>query len=158
VCKNMCNPEGRQYGPVSDLDYRGNSINLSVRTLVDRNASVAEVTYVVSNSEGGTVYRQTGSSKREPGDPFFADLGEQLAVSRALTKLANELELTVYESFPWSEEPLMTIDDVIHQAGLVEFRAQAADAVLARTTDIPEEFSLSWMLRWIKAFCAVGRS
>jgi uncharacterized protein DUF1876 len=131
MCENMCAPSGNAY-----VRQAGRAINISVRTIVDRNASAAEVTYVVSDDEGGTVYRQTGSSKREPGDPFYADLGEQLAVSRALEKMAAELRDVVFESFPWNPvpEPLVTLDDVMVQAA------------------VPEESYLAWMFRWIKSY------
>ena len=81
-----------QYGTASSLLTPYRQLNLSLRTLVDRNAAVAEVTFVVNTPVGGSIYVKTGSSKREPGDPFDPDLGEQLAIARALRNLASSIE------------------------------------------------------------------
>lgn len=57
-----------------------------VRTMTSRNAVVAEV-----QLEGSiTVF--VGSSKREPGEPFSATVGELLAMGRALERAGLHLQ------------------------------------------------------------------
>ena len=65
----------------------GDEDSVSVVTLVDRNAAVAEVSYVTT---AGRYFCETGSAKREPGDPR-SDVGEQLAIARALKHLADAM-------------------------------------------------------------------
>lgn len=55
--------------------------------LVDRDATVVELTTFVS----GKQIIVTGSSKRENGDPFNADLGYTLAFARAAANLSKAL-------------------------------------------------------------------
>jgi len=67
-------------------------LQLSISTLVDKNAAVAEVGYSAVSRTGGVLfYVETGSSKREAGDRFSPEIGEQLAVARALQKLARQI-------------------------------------------------------------------
>jgi len=87
-------------------------LHLSVSTLVDRNAAVAEVIYVAERAvelgkllSGGrnvTIHVETGSSKRDKGDVFSPEAGEQLAVARALRKLAHTIEREAIKNAPWS--------------------------------------------------------
>jgi hypothetical protein len=62
--------------------------------MADSDAVVATVSYSYrgGRSEFPLAYTMTGSSKRERGDACDAEVGELLAVSRALAKLAARLE------------------------------------------------------------------
>jgi hypothetical protein len=66
---------------------------VSVKYLCDRNATVAEVSFVVDYGYGPvTLSTATGSSKREPGDVHDDGIGLGLAVSRALINLGQSME------------------------------------------------------------------
>jgi hypothetical protein len=67
--------------------------DLSVSGLVDRNASVVQVIYTHYDEDNGAYFTQaTGSSKREQGDIFDAELGYELALSRALQNLSRKIK------------------------------------------------------------------
>jgi Domain of unknown function (DUF1876) len=63
--------------------------DVEVYTLSYRNASVAKVTFYTV--EGKEDLYATGSSKRVAGDPVRDDIGEQLAVGRALIAMGQYL-------------------------------------------------------------------
>ena len=64
------------------------SYKVKVRTLTDRNVSVADIGL---HSKNGLVFRATGSAKRVPGDEFDPGVGDTLAVGRALIALGEGL-------------------------------------------------------------------
>jgi Domain of unknown function (DUF1876) len=67
--------------------------DLSVSGLVDRNASVVQVIYTHYDEGNGAYFTQaTGSSKREQGDVFDAELGYELALARALQNLSRKIK------------------------------------------------------------------
>ena len=61
---------------------------VNVETMIDDDVAVAQVTVKV----GATVARYTGSSKRHPKDSPDGVTGEALAVARALSKAAKDIE------------------------------------------------------------------
>lgn len=62
--------------------------DFNVEALVDKNAAVARVSFV----KNGVWLLMTGSSKRNIGEPSNAERGYDLAVARALRKVADSLE------------------------------------------------------------------
>lgn len=47
--------------------------------------------HVVLTTTSGTLLRSTGTARRRPGDADVPEIGEELAVSRALRRLADDL-------------------------------------------------------------------
>jgi hypothetical protein len=65
---------------------------LNCWVLSDKDATVAKVELYASNGE--TLYKKsaTGSAKRERGDSYDQEIGDLLALGRALSKLGRKLE------------------------------------------------------------------
>lgn len=62
--------------------------DVTVETIVDEDAAVAKVTVKIGTLTTG-VY--TGSSKRHPTDYMNSNIGESLAIARALEKAVKDL-------------------------------------------------------------------
>ncbi len=73
------------YTPIRYMDLEG---------LTDRNATVVQVTYrsYPESYSTGITTTATGSSKREQGDVFDAELGYDLALARALQNLSRKIK------------------------------------------------------------------
>lgn len=80
--------------------YCSPALSLDVEALVDKNAAVVRVRLEIPDDLGAMVAKYpmtevwvvTGSSKRDKGDVSNPSLGRQLALARALEKLARELK------------------------------------------------------------------
>lgn len=82
------------YGQAPILPPHLSGFGVQVQVLADQDAAVAAVQASHWDAELGhpVATRTTGSSKRERGDAHDPEVGELLAVSRALRKLADKLE------------------------------------------------------------------
>ena len=65
---------------------------IQVTAIVDRNSTVVQIDYDSLFSPVGDYTTATGSSKREQGDIFDAELGYELALSRALQNLSRKIK------------------------------------------------------------------
>ena len=63
-----------------------------VQVLSDKDATVAQVTSYTTDGRTTTRVTTTGSSKRERGDSHKREIGDTLALGRALSKLGHRLE------------------------------------------------------------------
>jgi hypothetical protein len=76
--------------------------DVEVWVLSSRSASVAEVCIAMPNGE---VFEATGEAKRKPGDKPDPEFGSQLAISRALRNLADQINPVEEEPQPAPELP-----------------------------------------------------